>query len=103
MIVEGNLFYWLTLVLKIMLIIILFELFRIYLDSYKKIKIGYTIGLLLFSSILLFFSIVSFIFVLSSLIIPLNENFPSYTNNMFVETLIQLIAMGILYKITKDE
>lgn len=98
-----NLFFWITVLLKIVLFIILFGLFKIYLDSYKKIKISYTVGLLLFSGILLFFNFASLIAVLSNLFIPQNPDFPTFTKSMLIETIVQLIAMGILFKVTRDE
>ncbi len=78
------------------------RLFIIYRNSYKEIKIGYTIGLLMFSLLFIFklsIQIIFSIFMISladadvSRIVEARDLFPS---------VVELIAISILYKITKD-
>lgn len=98
-----NLYYIMTLILKIILIVLLLGLLRIYINSYKEIKIGYTAGLILFILLFLIKTVGTLGIVLSASFLLPGQRFPGYTSNMFHETLIDLIAIAVLYKITKDE
>lgn len=76
--------------LVIIQIIILIGLFRIYYNNYRKVKIGFAIGLLLFTVIL----IIGNIFALISLVT--SESFLP-----IVENSIELIGIGLLYYISR--
>ncbi|MBZ9570962.1 hypothetical protein KQY27_05325 [Methanobrevibacter sp. TMH8] len=77
-------------ILVIIQIIILMGLFRIYYNNYRKVKIGFAIGLLLFTVIL----IIGNVFALISL-------FTSESFLPIVENLIELIGIGLLYYISR--
>lgn len=90
-----------TLIIQILTLILLLGLFNIYRKSYKQIKIGYTIGLLVFALLLIFKTIVELtlsIFILSTP--PINV--PIIEDRNFFPAIIQFIAVAVLYKITKD-
>ncbi|MDO5852105.1 MAG: hypothetical protein Q4Q23_06425 [Methanobacteriaceae archaeon] len=71
---------------------------RLYLNSYKKIKISFTLGLLFFSLFLLLGSV----FTLIGIIIgPHDLNSPRFYN--LGGDLIRFIALLILVKITWDD
>jgi hypothetical protein len=84
----------LALILEIINIGLLSGLLYLYIKSYRQIKIGFTVGLIFFALILLLKSILSIGFILFSNI-PLN---PPY----LLLSIIQLIALAVLLKITLD-
>lgn len=97
-----SLYYFVVIILKVLVILLLFGLLKIYIDSYKKIKIGYTLGLILFVFIFLFKTISSLIFTLSGLFIVEDLMSFNISRHEFISSFIELIAIGVLYKITKD-
>ncbi len=88
--------------LQTIILILLLGLFNIYRKSYKNIKIGYTIGLLIFALMLIIKSIVEIAVSMSALFIGGSELSSTFPGHLLFETLIELIAIGVLYKITKD-
>ncbi len=84
----------LAIILELINIGLLFGLLHLYVKSYRQIKIGFTVGLIFFALILLFKSILSAGFILFNQV-PLD--IPHV-----VLSSIQLIALGILLKITVD-
>jgi hypothetical protein len=76
---------------------ILLGLLYFYINSYRQIKVGFTIGLILFASVLLLNSIFGVIFLI------MNGNILPSENGLIKDTvgnIIQLIALAILLKIT---
>ena len=96
-----NIFIGLTLILKIILLIVLVILLKIYYDSYKKIKIKYTLGLIIFVVLFIFKTVITMPFMMDVTFLP-HVMFLSYSSNMLFETAVDLIAMLLLYIITKD-
>lgn len=84
----------LAIILEIANIGLLSGLLYLYIKSYKQIKIGFTVGLILFASIFLLKSILSLGFILISNI--------RIDIHFIVLGIVQLIALGILLKITLD-
>lgn len=84
----------LAITLEIINIGLLSGLLYLYIKSYRQIKIGFTVGLIFFALILLVKSVFSIGFTLLSNI-PINPPF-------ILLTIIQLIALGVLLKITLD-
>jgi len=84
----------LAIVIEIINIGLLSGLLYLYIKSYRQIKIGFTVGLILFASILLLKSILSIVFILFL--------FDQIDSPPIVLSLIQLVALGILLKITSD-
>ena len=84
----------LAITLEIINIGLLSGLLYLYIKSYRQIKIGFTVGLILFASILLLKSILSIVFILFL--------FDQIDSPPIVLSLIQLVALGILLKITSD-
>ena len=70
-------------------------LLYIYIKSYRQIKFGFTVGLILFALMLLFKSIMGIGFILFSNQIPVNIPY-------FLGNVIQIIALLILLKMTWD-
>jgi len=90
------------LIIQITTLILLFGLLNIYRKSYKEIKIGYTIGLIIFALLLIMKNIVQ-LSISVFLIYTGNHSFDILTqDNDLFPTIIELIAVGVLYKITKD-
>jgi hypothetical protein len=78
---------------------ILLGLLYFYINSYRQIKVEFTIGLILFASVLLLNSIFGVIFlIMNGNILPSENGF--IKDN--VGNIIQLIALAILLKITWD-
>lgn len=78
---------------------ILLGLLHVYIRSYRQIKIGFTIGLILFASIFLLKSIFELTFlVMTGNTIHGNHNF----TGDIIGGLIQFVAFTILLKITWD-
>lgn len=84
----------LAIVIEIINIGLLSGLLYLYIKSYRQIKIGFTVGLILFASILLLKSILSIVFIIFL--------FDQIDSPPIVLSLIQLVALGILLKITSD-
>lgn len=84
----------LAITLEIINIGLLSGLLYLYIKSYRQIKIGFTVGLIFFALILLVKSALSIGFTLLSNI-PINPPF-------ILLSIIQLIALGVLLKITLD-
>lgn len=103
MAVEVNFLWYLNIIVKFLVVVVVSGLVKIYLESYKKIKVSYTIGLLMFSIIFLVSAIFAFIFTLLITFNPHDAHSLTINGGKFIESIIQLIAMSILYKITKDE
>ena len=89
-------------------VILLIGLLYAYWKTYKEIKSKFTIGLLYFASFLLLQNIaITFASALPLLLPHIPYNVPSYDLDrphigfLFVN-LVQLIALSILYKITKE-
>jgi len=88
---------------------LLLLLLRAYWKTYKQVKSGFTIGLLYFSSFLLLQNIVSAIFIALPLVIPLDLNpINIYVSEihgprlpLFLINIVQLVALSILFKITR--
>lgn len=97
-----NLIFCYTQIVRFFILILIVCLLKIYVDSYRKINVGYTVGLLIFASVLFIKCFVSFIYsftVLFGMSYPL---IPAFTNNMAIESTIELIAISVLYKITRE-
>ncbi len=76
-------------------IILLSLLLYLYTKSYKQIKIGFTVGLILFAVLLLLRSISTLVFLVID-----NELFIG--RPIYIGGLIEFIALTILLKITWD-
>lgn len=89
-------------------ICLLFGLLYSYWKTYKEIKSGFTIGLLYFASILLIQNILVTIALIMPLLIQVippeivNSEFGKPHLAFFFINIIQLIALTILFKITRD-
>lgn len=78
---------------------VLLGLLYIYIKSYRQIKIGFTIGIILFASVLLLKSV----FDISYLLVT--GNILNHSHDLMREVIggiIQFIALAILLKITWD-
>lgn len=83
-----------TAIARFIIIITVMGLLKIYIDSYKKINMGYTIGLIFFGLTLLLKNITSLVYMVFAQDI--------YDIIDVIESTFELIAILILYKITKD-
>ncbi len=70
-------------------------LLYLYIKSYRQIKIGFTVGLILFAVTLLFRSITTIAFVVGA-------SSDTISSPLFTGSIIQLIALMILLKMTWD-
>ncbi len=70
-------------------------LIYLYIKSYRQIKIGFTIGLMLFASFLLLRSIFAVVFLVL-------DNDMISGNHEFLSSIIEFIALAILLKVTWD-
>lgn len=85
-------------------IFLLIGLLNAYWKTYKEVKSEFTIGLLYFATFLLLQNFVSAIFLAVPLIIPVELHVSDIRGPqlpLFLINLVQLIALTILYKITK--
>lgn len=76
-------------------ICILSVLISIYIKSYKQIKIGFTVGLMLFATVLLFRSVLTIIFLII-------DNQTLLGDHEVISDFILFIALVILLKVTWD-
>ncbi|BDZ67033.1 hypothetical protein [Methanobacterium ferruginis] len=99
-----------ALAIGIVNIFLLLFLLKEYLKTYKQIKSGFTIGLMYFSTFLLLQNIVTTIFLALHLIMlsdisPMNANISEINGPrlpLFLINVVQLIALSILFKITRE-
>ncbi|MBM4242187.1 MAG: hypothetical protein FJ150_11125 [Euryarchaeota archaeon] len=83
---------------------LLLGLLNAYWETYREVKSGFTIGLLYFSSILLLQNIVATIFIALPLVIPIDFHGSEIHGPrlpLFLINIVQLIALSILFKITR--
>ena len=98
---EINVIQIITIIIQILTLCIILALFNIYRESYKEIKIGYTIGLLLFS-LMLILKILSQIIISIFMILSNNPDISLISHEKeLLPSLIELIAISVLFYITK--
>ena len=99
---------YLALVFGVINVCLLAELLYSYWKTYKEVKSGFTIGLLYFASLILIQNIFITLFLGVQLILPPipsgipGSEFHEPRIPLFFVNLIQLVALSILFKITRD-
>ena len=76
--------------------LILAALLHVYIKNLRKIKSGFTTGLVIFASLFLLQSIVSLYFYLTMM----DYYVPQVERHVFIFTLLQTIGFAVLLKIT---
>lgn len=84
-----------AIIIEIANVMLLSGLLYLYTKSYRQIKIGFTVGLILFALILLIKSILTILFLTM-------ENDLFIGRHVYIGGLIEFIALAILLKITWD-
>lgn len=85
----------LTIIIELANIALAGGLLYLYVKSYNQIKIGFTVGLILFATLLLIKNVVIVAFILTDSSAIMDKPY-------YIGEIIQLIAMTILLKITWD-
>ena len=85
--------------MSLILLIILLALLKIYVQNYKKIKVGFTQGLIIFTVIMIIKTVIMLGGTISTFYIEFSPLFV-YSDYILVITLIDTIAMSTLYRIT---
>ncbi len=96
---------YLALIFGIVNVSLLLGLLYSYWKTYKAVKSGFTIGLLYFASLILLQNIFIILFLAVQLILPpitTGSEFHEPRVPLFLINLIQLIALSILFKITRE-
>lgn len=88
-----------TIIVSLILLIILLALLKIYVQNYKKIKVGFTQGLIIFTVIMIIKTVIMLGGTISTFYIEFSPLFV-YSDYILVITLIDTIAMSTLYRIT---
>ncbi|MBE6493890.1 MAG: hypothetical protein E7Z84_04690 [Methanosphaera stadtmanae] len=88
-----------TIVVSLILLMILLALLKIYVQNYRKIKVGFTQGLIIFTVIMIIKTVIMMGGTISTFYIDFSPLF-TYSDYILVITLIDTIAMSILYRIT---
>jgi hypothetical protein len=70
-------------------------LLYLYVKSYNQIKIGFTVGLILFASLLMIKNMATIVFILTDSSVIIDKPY-------YVGDIIELIALTILLKVTWD-
>ncbi len=70
-------------------------LLYLYIKSYNQIKIGFTVGLILFASLLMIRNVATIIFILTDTSAIMDKPY-------YVGDIIELVALTILLKVTWD-
>ena len=70
-------------------------LLYLYIKSYRRIKIGFTVGLVLFALVLLIRSISTIIFLIV-------DSTSSIGRSIYIGGIIEFVALAILLKVTWD-
>jgi hypothetical protein len=98
---DVNTLRIITIIIRILTVCLFFALLNIYRESYKKIKIGFTIGLMIFS-LLLILKILSQIIISIFLISTNNPDISIVLRERdLLPAIIEFIAVFVLYHITK--
>lgn len=95
---------YVALVLGVANVCLLLGLLKAYWKTYKEVKSGFTIGLLYFSSFLLLQNILSTLFIVLPLLIPIEFHGSEIGGPrlpLLLINIVQLIALSILFKITR--
>lgn len=88
-------------IIQVITLVLLMGLLNIYRKSYKEIKIGYTIGLIIFAFLLIVKSIAQLL--ISLILISSGDSLEIMLQDRdLIPSTIELIAIAVLYKITKD-
>jgi hypothetical protein len=97
---------YLALIFGVINVSLLLGLLYSYWKTYKEVKSGFTIGLLYFTSLILLQNIFIILFLGLQIILPTqvvpNSEFHEPRLPLFLINLIQLIALSILFKITRE-
>ncbi|HMK54546.1 MAG TPA: hypothetical protein VK444_07170 [Methanobacteriaceae archaeon] len=86
-------------------VVLLLGLIKDYWKTYHEVKSGFTIGLLYFSTILLLQNVLATLFIALPLVLPIETQGPELHGPripLFLINLVQLIALSILFKITRN-
>lgn len=84
-----------ALIIEITNILLLSGLLYLYLKSYNQIKIGFTVGLILFALLLLIKSISTVVFIIIDVDAFIGRS-------VYIAGIIELIALTVLLKVTWD-
>jgi hypothetical protein len=96
---------YLALIFGVINVALILSLLYSYWRTYKKVKSGFTVGLLYFTSLILIQNILIIVFLGVQLILPLpmvpSHEFHEPVLPLFLINLIQLIALIVLFRITR--
>lgn len=104
----GLIITYLALSFGIINVCLMLGLLYAYWKTYKEVRSGFTIGLLYFASLILIQNIFTTLFLALQLILPplppgvYGTDFHEPIKPLFFINLIQLIALSILFKITRN-
>jgi hypothetical protein len=99
---EIGLIKIIIIIIQIVTLCLLLGLFNIYRKSFKEIRIGYTIGLLIFALLLIIKTSVELIIALTTVILGNMDISMLIQDHSLFPAIIELVAISVLYKITKD-
>ncbi len=103
---NGLILNYIALSIGIINVCLMMGLLYSYLRTYKEIKSGFTIGLLYFTSLILIQNIFTTLYLAIQFILPNPQvmlyDFHEPIKPLLFINLIQLIALSILYKITRN-
>lgn len=103
--IENVWLTYLAMSIGVINVCLMMGLLNSYLKTYKEIKSGFTIGLLYFTSLILIQNIFITLYLAIQIIVPppellLSELHEPIKPLLFIN-MIQLVALGILYRITR--
>ena len=101
----GSVITFVAVAIGIANVCLLLGLLYSYWGTYRQVKSKFTIGLLYFSTFLLFQNIVSTIFLALPLFISIEFHGSEISGPrlpLFLINMVQLIALSILFKITRE-
>lgn len=101
----GGVVIFVAVAIGIANVCLLFGLLYSYWKTYSQVKSQFTIGLLYFSTFLLFQNILSTLFLALPLFMPIEFHGSEIGGPrlpLFLINIVQLIALSILFKITRE-
>lgn len=102
---ENVLLNYIAVSIGVINVCLMMGLLYSYLGTYKEIKSGFTIGLLYFTSLILIQNIFITLYLAMQLLLPPPQviyELQEPVKPLLFINIIQLIALTILYKITRD-
>lgn len=102
MALEMGIVQSIIIIIQLITLVLLLGLLNIYRKSYKEIKIGYTVGLIIFAVLLIVKNIAQLSISLFLIYTGDLNSGIIFQDRYLIPSIIELVAIVVLYKITEN-